>query len=103
MNKTIKDGRVAVLYSPGYGAGWSTWNPNYPEMVFDPGLVDLVLEGNQEKILAYVTLRWANTVVRSGVDDLEIEWVPEGVEFVIEEYDGAETIVFKNEVKWIKA
>jgi hypothetical protein len=103
MNKTIKDGRVAVLYSPGYGAGWSTWNPDHPEMIFDPGLVDLVLAGNEEKILAYVTLRWTGAVVRSGVDDLEIEWVPEGVEFVIEEYDGAETIVFKNEVKWITA
>jgi hypothetical protein len=103
MNKTIKDGRVAVLYSPGYGAGWSTWNPDYPEMVFDPGLVDLVLEGDKEKILAYVTLRWPGTVVRSGIDDLEVEWVPEGVEFVIEEYDGSETIVFKNEVKWIQA
>jgi hypothetical protein len=103
MNKTIKDGRVAVLYSPGYGAGWSTWNPDYPDMVFDPGLVDLVLADDKEKILAYVTLRWANIVVRSGIDDLEVEWVPEGVEFVIEEYDGAETIVFKNEVKWIQA
>ena len=25
MEKVIRDGKVAVLYSPGYGAGWSTW------------------------------------------------------------------------------
>ena len=24
--KYIKDGKVAVAYSPGFGAGWSTWN-----------------------------------------------------------------------------
>ena len=24
--KYIKDGQVAVAYSPGFGAGWSTWN-----------------------------------------------------------------------------
>jgi hypothetical protein len=102
MNKTIKDGRVAVIYSPGYGAGWSTWNPDYPDMVFDPGLVDLVLEGNKEKILAYVTLKWGNTNLQ-GVDDLEVEWIAEGIEFVIEEYDGAETIVLKDEMKWICA
>ena len=23
MEKVIRDGKVAVLYSPGYGAGWS--------------------------------------------------------------------------------
>jgi hypothetical protein len=102
MNKTIKDGRVAVLSSPGYGAGWSTWNPSHPEMVFDPGLVDLVLEGNEEKILAYVVLKWPDSFV-GGVEDLRVDWLPEGTNFVIEEYDGAETIVFKNEVKWITA
>ena len=25
MNKVRKGGKVAVLYSPGFGAGWSTW------------------------------------------------------------------------------
>ena len=24
MEKVIRDGKVAVLYSPGYGAGWTT-------------------------------------------------------------------------------
>ena len=26
MEKVIKNGQVGVLISPGYGAGWSTWN-----------------------------------------------------------------------------
>jgi hypothetical protein len=26
MNKLIRDGMVAVLYSPDYGSGWYTWN-----------------------------------------------------------------------------
>ena len=102
MNKVVRDGRVAVLYSPGYGAGWSTWNTNLPDMIFDPGLVDLVLEGNKEKILAYVALRWSDANIL-GVDDLEVEWIPEGVDFIINEYDGAETLVFKDRMKWITA
>jgi len=24
-DRVIRDGRVAVVYSPGFGAGWSTW------------------------------------------------------------------------------
>lgn len=102
MNKTIKDGRVAVVYSPRYGAGWSTWNPGHPEMVFDPGLVDLVLAGDEEKILAYITLKWTDAFM-GGVEDLKVEWISEGVEFVIEEYDGAETIVLRDQMKWIRA
>jgi len=102
MHRVIRDGRVAVVYSPGYGAGWSTWNTGLPDMIFDPGLVDLVLEGNKEKILAYVMLRWSDANIL-GVDDLVVEWIPEGVDFVINEYDGAETLVFKDMMKWIRA
>jgi hypothetical protein len=102
MHRIIRDGRVAVVYSPGYGAGWSTWNNDVPGMIFDPGLVDLVLEGNKEKILAYVMLRWSDANIL-GVDDLAVEWIPEGVDFVINEYDGAETLVFKDRMKWITA
>ena len=32
MNKLIRDGKVAVLISPEYGAGWSTWNYDLPEI-----------------------------------------------------------------------
>jgi hypothetical protein len=102
MNRVIRNGQVAVVYSPGYGSGWSTWNTDVPAMIFDPGLVDLVLEGNKEKILAYVMLRWSDANIL-GVDDLEVEWVPEGVDFIINEYDGAETIVLKDRMKWLRA
>ena len=26
IDKAINDGMVAILYSPGFGAGWSSWN-----------------------------------------------------------------------------
>jgi len=42
MNKLVRDGKVAVLYSPDYGSGWYTWNPNNPELLFDPAIVQLV-------------------------------------------------------------
>ena len=42
VNKITKDGMVAVLISPGYGAGWYTWNSNLPGLVFNPTLVEMV-------------------------------------------------------------
>ena len=102
MDRVVRDGRVAVLYSPGYGAGWYSWNRDRVDMLFDPGLVDLVLQGNAEKILVYVTLRWPGAYT-GGLDDLAIEWIPVGSRFIIEEHDGAETVKLQKTIKWIRA
>jgi hypothetical protein len=61
MDRVIVDGYVAVVYSRGYGAGWSSWNREYSEeeLIFDPGLVDLVLANKTDKeIEVYATLKW---------------------------------------------
>jgi hypothetical protein len=102
MNKLIRDGKVAVLYSPGYGAGWSTWNQEYPEMVFDPGVVDLIENAQWDQLSAYISLKWPDLYV-GGVDGLKIAWLPEGTAFKIEEHDGNEIIVIKEEIDWLIA
>ena len=102
MDRVVRDGKVAVLYSPEYGAGWYSWNRDCVDMLFDPGLVDLVREGNAEKILVYVTLRWPGAYT-GGLDDLAIEWIPVGSRFIIEEHDGAETVKLQKTIKWIRA
>jgi len=38
-----------------------------------------------------------------GVQDLVVVWVPEGKEFIIEEYDGSESLMLKEEYNWITA
>jgi hypothetical protein len=50
-NRFIRDGHVAVIYSRGYGAGWSSWNREYSEedLIFDPGLVNLVLDNKTDE------------------------------------------------------
>ena len=96
MEKVIRNGMVAVLYSPGYGAGWYSWNSN-KKLIFHPKLVDMVELGKQSKI----TEKWLKEeglisedeyVYCGGVEDLKIEWLPEGTAFTIDEYDGAESI-----------
>lgn len=101
MNKIIRNGQVAVLISPDYGAGWSTWNHEYPaeELMFDPGLVLLVEEGNTEKIETYATLKWPNAYL-GGLRNICVEWVNQGTAFRINEYDGAESIELMNNINW---
>jgi len=102
MERVVRDNLVAVIISPGYGAGWYTWNLDEEEMLFDPGLVGLIEEGNQDKIQTYVHLKWNNHYL-GGSDQLVIEWVPVGMKFRVNEYDGAESITFEHNEKWFIA
>lgn len=104
MQKIVRDGQVAVLVSLGFGAGWSTWNTDKPELVFDPGLVDLLLNNaDKNEILSYVTLKWGEDIYTGGLDDLVVQWVPLNARFRIEEYDGAEKLKLENEYQWFTA
>jgi hypothetical protein len=105
MNKVIRDGKVAVLVSPGFGAGWSTWayrveedNPGF--MLFDPTLVDMVERGaSVEAIESYVTAKYPD-VYCGGADDLTIQWLPVGTAFRIHEYDGSESVEIRDDIEW---
>jgi hypothetical protein len=102
--KVERDGMVAVLYSPEYGAGWYSWRPgNYgEEMVFDPMMVKYVEEENQDALHSYVAMRYPDAY-DGGVEDLKIAWIPKGVLFRITEYDGNESVETMSNTDWIKA
>lgn len=94
MEKVIKDGRVAVIYSPGFGAGWYTWNQHYVECLFHPTIVNLVLAGKHKEITEELCKSlFGSDFFDGGSDDLAIEWLPAGSKFYVEEYDGLETII----------
>ena len=108
MNKVVRDGKVAVLYSPGFGAGWYSWN-NYKECLFLPEIVELVEQNRRDeiteelmfKLLGGVTPREEFSFYHGGAYDLEIAWLPEGTHFDIHEYDGNESIQTFNDIKLI--
>ena len=102
MNKLIRKGCVAVIYSPEYGAGWSTWNRKYPEILFDPAIVEFVEKDQDEELEVYVTLRYPD-IFAGGIVGLKIEWIPEGSFFRVNEHDGAESIELRDRVNWIQA
>ena len=95
MNKLIVDGKVAVLYTCGFGAGWSTWNPEFPECVFDPEIASMLLDTKQsfEEIENFAKKKYGEDFYEGGVTTLTIGWLPVGTKFYIEEYDGLEKVV----------
>jgi hypothetical protein len=102
--KVVRDGMVAVLVSPGFGAGWYTWNQQYPELVFDPIIVDMVLnEVDYHEIESYIDGKYGEDVYTGGASDLVVKWVPVGARFRIEEYDGAESLKLESKEVWLVA
>ena len=96
MNKYYDEfGNVGVLYSPGYGAGWSTWNGDDQELIFNRDLVEAVLKNDMGKILAIAEKLCPNGYF-GGVDSLEVAFIKPGTLFRIDEYDGAESMEIFN-------
>lgn len=112
MEKVIRNDKVAVLYSPGYGAGWYTCNTKYPACIFHPKIVELVEQGKRDEITSELCEELFCSdkepkdgyFYTGGACDLQIEWIEEGTEFEITEYDGFESISLKEEPdRWITA
>jgi len=102
MMKKLINGKIAVLVSYGYGAGWYTWHEN-KEMLFDPTIVEMVLEeAGETAIVEYCKTKYPDAHT-GGVDGLTVEFVSPGTKFRIEEYDGAETLVREEDYTWIEA
>ena len=103
MEKVIRDGKVAVLISRGYGAGWYTWT-GVQELIFDPAIVSMLENGaDGDDIEKYCSETYGEDNYYGGIDGLTIVWVPVGKKFIVEEYDGAESIKFLDVQDWIIA
>lgn len=123
MNKNIplyyNEDKTAfgVLVSYGFGAGFSTWSEH--ELAYDRRVIEFWLAHKNDE-------RWMREVERynpespehkeacaffneiglddcpymGGFPDCDLEWVPVGARFRINEYDGAESLEIENEGSW---
>ena len=109
MEKYIVNGVVAVLYSPNFGAGWSTWNKGREwngqdlgeVLLYAPAIVEMVLAGIEGSVIdGYCEKFYDGHGYFGGANDLQVEWMPVGTEFVVNEYDGSESIQYKETSVW---
>lgn len=95
MDKLIVDGKVAVVYSPEHGAGWSTWNDESREcaefLCMDKALAEAVVARDHTKAVEIAKARYPD-VYTGGASTLEVAWVPQGTRFIVNEYDGSESV-----------
>ena len=99
MDKLIRDGKVAVLVSGEYGAGWYSWN-HKEQMLFDPVIAQMLLDGVDTDLIFKEAKGRYPDVYLGSVDGLDVEWIDVGTEFHIYEYDGSETLMKKSDYNW---
>ena len=87
-----------VLYSPGFGAGWSSWNMEIPRefMCMDPTLIEMAEAGaTEEDVEKYILTKYEGvyTAYTGGWRGIQVAELPTATLFRIKEYDGSESIV----------
>lgn len=105
IEKLIRNGKVAVLISPGHGAGWSSWtlNGNEQFMLFDKTLALMAERGATETEVRTYLESIDIDDFSGGWEDIIIVWLEEGETFIIEEYDGHENLQILSDQKYFTA
>lgn len=98
--KVIRDGKVAVLVSPGFGAGWSTWaEGDAAEFVtFDRRLVEAAeRKAHASEVEEILNALFGKAPYMGGWSDVEVRWVDQGTVFYINDYDGNESLRYPSD------
>ena len=105
-----KKNEVAILYSPGFGAGWSSWTVQYAlQLATDSRIIKYRFNLDQfyHNIDIETFIKQINCFeLMPYVGDFKktrIKFIPEGTMFRINEYDGAETIEIYSPDNYMKA
>lgn len=109
--KIEREGKVAVLHAGKAGYNWYTFN-GMSEMLFDPRLIVMVeahIETGDDSIIPRMYKYCMETYGEdeelnfSALPYLEIEWVPKGKYFYIDDRNGQERVVTTYKASWLQA
>lgn len=123
MNKNIPlyynedETAFGVLVSYGYGAGFATWEGR--ELAYDKRVIEFWLAhrdddqwmrevdyyrpespAHKEARAFFKEIGFTECPYLGGFADCELEWVPVGAHFRIDEYDGNESLEIEHEGSW---
>lgn len=98
---------VAVVYSPGYGGGWSTWyevdatdaRVAVLTLLSTEGMITLNLNGEPDEVY-FKNGKFSVYGPDNFRNGLDIAWLPAGTLYQVHEYDGSETVVRNHDMTW---
>ncbi len=87
--------KIGIVYSPGFGAGWSSWGDD--NSALDQEMARAIEAGEPlPEILRIANKNWPNQYT-GGLENVRVQWVDEGTQFLIDEYDGSESVVLRDD------
>lgn len=105
MNYYTTGDQVAVILHDHYGSGWFTQH-NILELLFDYRLAEALDKGDLATAntrLQELEAEYPNAgIYPVRAKDLVVEWTDRGRKFMIQEYDGWETVWYKDQINWIQ-
>ena len=92
------NGKIEILISPHYGAGWSTWNENYKiNIALDKRIINYYKKyGNEvpsSSLKEFLESIGYKDVFCGGWKNIIIKTIQKGEKFRIDEYDGWESLI----------
>ncbi len=99
---------VAILYSPGNTSGWYTWNRYIGQKLIKDSRIIQYFFSDKYKDYKYEqffkeVMQFEQIPFPSKNRTFKIAFIPQDTKFVIEEYDGSESIHTIDEMEWINA
>jgi hypothetical protein len=92
---------MKILISGNYGAGWYSWNTDYPDCLTNEELIEMVEAEASESSIREKAKELYPEGYWGGASGLQVVEIESGTKFVIHEYDGAESIMTENDFNWI--
>jgi hypothetical protein len=90
-NRLYRGNEVAVIVSPGYGAGWSSWNDKAEDLLFDADIAEAILANEYEKAIVIAGDKYPKAYLY-GLEQACVKWLRKGAVFQIKVHDGYERI-----------
>jgi hypothetical protein len=90
-NRLYNGNMVAIIVSPGYGAGWSSWSKRNEELVFDADIAEAILQKEYERAIVLAEEKYPDACTH-GIEQCVVQWLRKGTVFQIHVTDGYERI-----------
>ena len=100
LAKFFAEGKVGVIISSDFGAGWSTWASTDVQefLMMDHQLVAMCLaNAPTEKVENYLSTKDI-VIYMGGWSGTYVAFLPQNISFYIHEYDGSESIITKEQL-----
>lgn len=98
---------IPIIITSKHGAGFSSWNLNIPNIMFDNDVIQWIRNGKDPTQIEHLSNllcdKYKEFVCTLGLENTTIQYVEQGQKFKIQEHGGLETLITPDDGYWMIA